>query len=72
MVKRNLLKEEFPELESSDVEINFDSYNTDFDKESDNICSEYISTSDSDSNVVLAMFPSQACIPCAIVFSTKN
>ena len=40
MVKRNLLKEEFPELESSDVEINFDSYNTDFDKESDNICSE--------------------------------
>ena len=49
MAKRNFLKEVFRELESSDDEFSFDSFNTDFDKESDNICSD---CSDSDSDVV--------------------
>ena len=40
------------ELKSSDDEFYFDSSNTDFDKESDNVCSENICSGDSDSYVV--------------------
>ena len=42
----------FRELESSEDEFYIDSFTTDFDKESDNICSENISSRDSDSGVV--------------------
>ena len=42
----------FHELERSGDEFYFDSFNTYFDKESDNICSENISSRVSDSNVV--------------------
>ena len=48
MAKINSLKEVFRELESSDDEFYFDSFNTDFNKESDTICSENISSSDYD------------------------
>ena len=41
----------FRKLESSDDEFYFDSFDTDFDKESDNICSDNIFSSDSDSSV---------------------
>ena len=42
MANRNLLKEMFRKLESSDYEFYFNSFNTDFDKESDKSCSENI------------------------------
>ena len=52
MAERNLLKEVFCELEISDDEIYFGSFNTEFDKESDNICSENIFSIDSNSDVI--------------------
>ena len=52
MAKTNLLKEVFREFKSSDDEFYSNSFNTDFDKETDNICSENISSSDSNSDVV--------------------
>ena len=50
MAKSNVLKEVFRELESNDGEFYFDTFNTDFDKESFNICSKNISSSDFDSD----------------------
>ena len=50
--KQNLLKEVFRGFKSSDDEFYSNSFNTDFDKAAENICSENISSSDSDSDVV--------------------